>query len=821
MPRWRPGRPGRPAALAVAAVAALTVVLTAAGLAVWSGKPPTATTSVHVTGPGSAYHAVIRRTGYGIPHIQANDLGSAGFGQGWAYAEDRFCDLDEQIAMVRSQLSRSLGAGPGDVYLGSDLAVLDLRLMARARAQLPTLAPDVRTLLDGYAAGFDGYLRTTGAAHLPGWCAGQPWVTPVTATDLLAYQRYLAINDSGQGFLRAIVTAEPPGGGAPSGTAVRVPAAAVTAAARAVLDPAIHAGLGSNGWAIGGARSADGRGILVANPHYPWQGPLALWECQLTVPGLLNVYGASIGGLPGVQIGFNDHVAWTHTVSASAQYTLYSVRLVPGHPTEYLFGGKPVAMRAVHATVEVRGDNGKLSPFRHTMWDTRYGPVLNLSMMGGLGWTSTRAITYADADIGDGNMLAQWLHMDEAASLPQFQQVFRHYQAMPWLNTIAADDRGNSWYIDDSAVPDLSARAARAWAGSPGHLLNGSNPRNIWVRAPGARSPGLVPYADQPRLERRDYVFNANNSYWLASPSHPLTGFSPLYGPTGTAQSPRTRENAVVLGGLRHVNAAQAGQAILSERALTSDLLASGVVRACQARGRRPVPVAGTPVSLAAACHVLAGWDRRFTVSARGAVLWREIIASMVDAHPQALTRAGPLLRRGFEPGHPVTTPAGLTRDTTPVLQAMARAVRNMRRAKVALTAPLGAVQYTRKGHLRIPVPGSGSDTGILNVVDYLSPGLSLELPPANGQPLPGSALTTDGYAVDDGTSFLLAVGFTAHGPSARAILTFSESENPASPHYADQTRLFGTGRLRPVLFSAGAIASDHALQVEDVSQGP
>jgi acyl-homoserine-lactone acylase len=817
MLRWPPGRQ-RPVLLAVAGA----VLLAAAGLAVWSAWPSgTRTISVHVTGRGPAYHALIRRTDYGIPHILAANLGSAGFGQGWAYAQDRFCDLDEQIVMVRSQLSRWLGVGPGDVYLGSDLAFLDLRLMALARAQLPTLAPDVRALLDGYAAGFDGYLRTTGAGHLPGWCAGQPWITPITATDLLAYQRDLAIQDSGAGFLRAIVTAQPPGSVAVSGGAIRIPAAAVTTAARAVLDPATHAGLGSNGWALGGARSADGRGILVANPHYPWQGPLALWECQITVPGLLNVYGGSIGGLPGVQIGFNDHLAWTHTVSASAQYTLYSVRLVPGHPTEYLFNGRPVAMRAVHATVEVRGDGGKLFPFRHTMWYTRYGPVLNLSMMSGrLGWTTARAVTYQDADIGNGNLLAQWLHMDEAASLHQLQQVFRQYQAMPWLNTIAVDDRGNAWYIDDSAVPDLSPAAARAWARAPGHLLNGSSPQFTWVPAPGARSPGLVPYQDQPQLERRDYVFNANNSYWLANPSHPLTGFSPLYGPTGTAQAPRTRENAVVLAGLRRVAAVQAGQAILSERSLTSDLLASGVIRACQAQGSRPVSVADTPVSLAAACHVLAAWNRRFTVSARGAVLWREFLAEMLYAHPNALLQAGPLFRRGFDPRLPVATPAQLTRNTGPVLQAMARAVRNMRRAKVALDAPLSSVQYTRKGRLRIPVPGSGGNTGILNVVDYLYPGLTLELPPANGLPVPGSDLTSDGYVVDDGTSFLLTVGFTAHGPVARAILTYSESGNSASPHYADQTRLFGAGRLLPVLFSARAIASDHALQVEAVSQG-
>src|SRR6202035_4011134 len=107
-----------------------------------------------------------------------------------------FCDLDDQIVMIRSQRSRYLGAGPGGLYLGQDLAMLDLGFMARGPAQLPTRAPATRPILDGYAAGFDGYLAKTGARHIQGWCAGQPWITAIRVVDLLAYERYIAVQDS-------------------------------------------------------------------------------------------------------------------------------------------------------------------------------------------------------------------------------------------------------------------------------------------------------------------------------------------------------------------------------------------------------------------------------------------------------------------------------------------------------------------------------------------------------------------------------------------------------------------------------------------------
>ena len=97
----------------------------------------------------------------------------------------------------------------------------------------------------------------------------------------------------------------------------------------------------SNGWGLGADRSTTGGGLLLANPHFPWEGELRFWENHLTIPGELNVYGVGLTGLPGVQIGFNDAVAWTHTVSAGHRFTLYRYDLDPTDPTTYLVDGEP------------------------------------------------------------------------------------------------------------------------------------------------------------------------------------------------------------------------------------------------------------------------------------------------------------------------------------------------------------------------------------------------------------------------------------------------------------------------------------------------
>ena len=49
------------------------------------------------TAADGPYEATIRRTAHGVAHIAADDLGSLGFGQGYAFAEDHLCTLADQF----------------------------------------------------------------------------------------------------------------------------------------------------------------------------------------------------------------------------------------------------------------------------------------------------------------------------------------------------------------------------------------------------------------------------------------------------------------------------------------------------------------------------------------------------------------------------------------------------------------------------------------------------------------------------------------------------------------------------------------------------
>ena len=80
--------------------------------------------------------------------------------------------------------------------------------------------------------------------------------------------------------------------------------------------------------------------MLLGNPHFPWTGTNRFWQLHQTIPGQLDVMGATGGLSPLVSIGFNKDVAWTHTVDYASRFTLYELKLNPNNPLQYEYDGE-------------------------------------------------------------------------------------------------------------------------------------------------------------------------------------------------------------------------------------------------------------------------------------------------------------------------------------------------------------------------------------------------------------------------------------------------------------------------------------------------
>lgn len=763
------------------------------------------------------YDVTIRRDSHGVPHIVASDFESLGYGEGYAFAQDHACTLADEVLRARGERARFFGRGERDAHVASDVVAHAFGTPDEARRSLDALPPELRAMMAGYAAGYNHYLAETPVDRIPGWCRGQPWVRPITALDLARRWRL-------PGMVAEIATAAPPG------------AAALAAAPSGVEgDAATGEGVttASNAWAIGAERSERGRGMLLANPHWFWTGAQRFWEKHLTVPGDLDVYGASTLGNPGVVIGFTRSVAWSHTVSAGRRVTYYRLKLAPGDPTAYLHDGVPRTMDRRVVAVEVRRPDGSLATVTSTVYFTHHGPVVNLP---GVGWTAERAVAVRDVNAAHYGWPILYLALGRARSLEAFQQAHTDHGGTVFVNTIAASADGRAWYADASPVPDLAPHVLAGWVrrrvSDPDTraadlrgaiLLDGSDSRTEWSNASDPRGPGLVSFARSPRLERRDYVFNANDSAWVPHATVRLTGYSPAFGPERRPLSLRTRMNARLLADTSPSGPAGAdgkfsldelAAVVFDNRGLASELLRAPLVERCT--GQAPIAVDSVTVDLGPACRVLAEWNGRFDLDSRGAVLWREFITRF---QPLDQYLAGPLFAENFDPERPIDTPRelALPRDgRDQVLEALARAVRVLESGGLPLDVPLRHVQRADRGGRKVPIHGGhGFWEGVPNFVHFRPNATTLEPGPQAGPRVPGSRLlTSEGYPITGGTSFVMVLEFTDRGPRARALLVSGQTGDPASPRFREQTELYSSKRWRDVRFTEEEIQADPGLAV-------
>ncbi len=409
---------------------------------------------IQVEPEGYRYRAVIRWTSHGIPHILADDIPSATYGQGYAFARLNGCILADQVLKVRSERAMFLGPGEDEAHVQSDLVLKSLHVYDHAIEGMAALEAEagegdenatlVFDSITAYAAGYNDFIAERGA-ELP--CAEEPWLRPITPVDLLAHYVEVGMLASSRQAHEFIYAAEPPGrSGAREG---RVPKGSL-ADIRANRP-------GSNGWGIGAERSANGHGMLVANPHFPWEGELKLYESHLRVPGKLDIYGAGLMGVVGVLIGFNENVAWTHTVSDGQRLTVYNLELDPDDPLRYMHDGESKPMEAETMEVMVLQEDGEtLAPASRTFYRSHHGPVVALPP---LLWSKEQAFALRDANENNQAMIAQFLGMDAATSMDDFQRVHDEAQGIPWVNTISTRRDGRAWYIDATPTPNLSDEA--------------------------------------------------------------------------------------------------------------------------------------------------------------------------------------------------------------------------------------------------------------------------------------------------------------------------------------------------------------------------
>ncbi|RIV22441.1 acylase [Fibrisoma montanum] len=635
---------------------------------------------------------------YGVPHIYGRTVDEMYYGFGYAQMHNHANLLLRLYGQARGKAAEYWGSE----YLDSDKIVTMFNVPERVQKQYGQQDLEYRNCLNSFVKGINAYAK----AHPEAIGAEFRQVLPITSQDVLAHS------------LR-VICLEFIGGG--------------EAGAARVMPP------GSNAYAIAPSKSASKKAMLMANPHLPWENFFLFFEAHLNAPGFM-AYGASLVGQPVLNIAFNNHLGWTHTVNTIDAADRYLLTL---QDDGYVLDGVKQPFEKKPITFKIRQPDGQLREQTITFRYSKHGPVME----------SKDGKPYAFRFAGlDSASPAQHHYMAKAKNYQEFETAVRKLQ-LPMFNIIYADQAGNILYLFNGSVPKRSEGDWPFWQGA----VDGTASKYIWTET--------HPYQDLPKVFNppSGFVQNANDTPWTCT--YPIALDPKQFAPYMSPLIPlRLRPQ-------RSINLIKDDASITFEE-LVGYKLNTGMEAADRFLDDLLAAVEKHPDTLAVqAVTVLKGWDKATNVDSKGAVLF----AAWFDQFNPGMT-AVPWDRQ-----HPVTTPDGLKNPQQAVTM-LVKAAQQVRQRYGRLDVAWGDVnRFTFNGQ-DFPGNGGSEQYGIYRTI-YFSP--------EGRDAKQNRAVAGDSY-----------VAVTEFGDKVRAqvSLSYGNASQPGNKHVADQFNLLSEKKLRPAL---------------------
>jgi penicillin G amidase len=323
----------------------------------------------------------------GIPHILAGSEYDAFVAAGYVHAQDRLWQMDVLRRYGSGRLAEIFGAEA----LPADRLMRTVGLYRLADSLLVSVSAQTRRILEAYSTGVNAGIRERRAslpiefdllqyqpepwtpahslilARLLGWELALSWWMDLTLSELIA--RF------GEERASQLFPPRQSTGSAGSRTPELTQRQSFsilrqgTATAQSLLASQGSA-IGSNAWAITGARSVNGKPMLANDPHLLISQPSRWYIMHLSAPGI-NVGGVTIPGVPGIVIGHNSAIAWGMTNLMADDVDFFTER-VNYRDSTCIDAGRSVKMQIFEDSIFVRDS----LPVVHTTWQTARGPII-------------------------------------------------------------------------------------------------------------------------------------------------------------------------------------------------------------------------------------------------------------------------------------------------------------------------------------------------------------------------------------------------------------------------------------------------------------
>jgi penicillin amidase len=474
----------------------------------------------------------------------------------------------------------------------------------------------------------------------------------------------------------------------------------------------------------------------------------------------LEVWGSSIPGTPGIQLGHNRMIAWGITAAVCDDVEIYREKIHPVEADNYATGEGWEKFTVQRETIGVRRKRGVEKTIR---W-TRHGPVLgdfsaaaNSKEVLAVRWTAHEP----------SQELRGLLALNRARNWRDFLDALRWHSA-PSLNFVYADRDGNIGYTLAGKLPKRQ---------HPSLLpVNGWDDRNEWR--------GFIPFDELPRLFNPIDGVVATANHRIADAAYPdyLSHFF----------EPPHR--------IRRIE-----QLLAARKTFSRDALATMQLDAVSLHAKAFIELIGPelrnlsdePAEVRSAAERLLSWDGSCAEDSVEAAIFHvlhhcilsnllkpelgeNVFGAYVEILNQCIVPTDSIL------GDPQSIWfAGKSRN------ALVR--QSLRQACVELTAKLGAATESwRWGKIHQLQINHAFGRSIL-----LKPLLGVGPLGASGDGMTinfGFYRHSNPYAQTAGPSLRFTVELGAQ-PSSEFILPTGQSGHPLSPHYRDQTPLWRQGR--------------------------
>ncbi len=176
--------------------------------------------------------------------------------------------------------------------------------------------------------------------------------------------------------------------------------------------------LGSNNWAVSGARSKTGSAIVANDMHLRLSAPNIWYRATYVIPdgrrpgATRRLSGVTLPGGPQMAVGTNGEIAWGFTNSVGDWSDVVLIDPVPGDATKYQTPAGPRDFDRYDEVIAVKGAPPVSMPVRWTIW----GPVVGRHLDGrelALKWVAHDPQVLST----DAARIAQARSVDEAMQL--------------------------------------------------------------------------------------------------------------------------------------------------------------------------------------------------------------------------------------------------------------------------------------------------------------------------------------------------------------------------------------------------------------------